>query len=191
LYICELFKTNKKMETKISPAKSGLQLGLLFGVIMVLEFVISYIIGIDKLTGSSFGVVINLLNYLILPFIFIYLGCTNYKKLNNGFVTFSECLKIGVSITVIAALIYAIFNIIFNIIFPDFGDQVLSITKSEILKKNPNMTAEQMNIALTMTKKFMSQYIIFPVTLVMYAFFGLLYSLLVGAIVKKDPNQSI
>ena len=104
------------METKISPAKSGLQLGLLFGVIMVLEFVISYIIGIDKLTGSSFGVVINLLNYLILPFIFIFLGCTNYKKLNNGFVTFSECLKIGVSITVIAALIYAIFNLIFNML---------------------------------------------------------------------------
>ena len=53
------------MENKISPAKSGLQLGMLFGVIMVLEFVISYIIGIEKLIGSSFGIVINLLNYLI------------------------------------------------------------------------------------------------------------------------------
>ncbi len=178
------------METKISPAKSGLQLGLLFGVIMVLEFVISYIIGVEKLIGSSFGVIINLLNYLILPFLFIYLGCSNYKKSNDGFVTFSECLKIGVSITVIAALIYATFNLIFNLIFPDFGEQILRITKSEILKKSPNMTAEQMDMAISMTKKFMSQYIVFPVTIVMYAFFGLLYSFLVGAIVKKDSNQS-
>lgn len=178
------------MENNISPAKSGLQLGLLFGVIMVLEFVISYIIGIEKLIGSSFGIVINLLNYLILPFLVIFLGCTNYKKMNGGFVTFSECLKIGVSITVVAALIYAIFNLVFNLIFPEFSNQILAITKSEILKKNPNMTAEQMDMAISMTKKFMSQYIVFPVTIAMYAFFGLLYSLLVGAIVKKDSNQS-
>lgn len=178
------------MENKISPAKSGLQLGLLFGVIMVLEFIISYIIGLEKLIASSFGVIINLLNYLILPFLFIYSGCINYKKSNNGFVTFSECLKIGVSITVIAALIYAFFNLFFNLIFPDFGEQILRITKSEILKKSPNMTAEQIDMAISMTKKFMSQYIVFPVTIVMYAFFGLLYSLLVGAIVKKDSNQS-
>lgn len=178
------------MENNISPAKSGLQLGLLFGVIMVLEFVISYIIGIEKLIGSSFGIVINLLNYLILPCLFIFLGCTNYKKMNGGFVSFSECLKIGVSITVVAALIYAIFNLVFNLIFPEFSNQILAITKSEILKKNPNMTAEQMDMAISMTKKFMSQYIVFPVTIAMYAFFGLLYSLLVGAIVKKDSNQS-
>ena len=178
------------MENKISPAKSGLQLGMLFGVIMVLEFVISYIIGIEKLIGSSFGIVINLLNYLILPCLFIFLGCTNYKKMNGGFVSFSECLKIGVSITVVAALIYAIFNLVFNLIFPEFSNQILAITKSEILKKNPNMTAEQMDMAISMTKKFMSQYIVFPVTIAMYAFFGLLYSLLVGAIVKKDSNQS-
>ena len=178
------------MENKISPAKSGLQLGILFGVIMVLEFVVSYIIGIEKLIGSSFGIIINLLNYLILPFLFIFLGCTNYKKLNGGFVSFSECLKIGVSITVVAALIYAIFNLFFNLIFPEFASQILAVTKSEILKKNPNMTAEQIDMAISMTKKFMSQYIVFPVTIAMYAFFGLLYSLLVGAIVKKDSNQS-
>lgn len=178
------------MENNISPAKSGLQLGLLFGVIMVLEFVISYVIGIEKLIGSSFGIVINLLNYLILPCLFIFLGCTNYKKMNGGFVSFSECLKIGISITVVAALIYAIFNLVFNLIFPEFSNQILAITKSEILKKNPNMTAEQMDMAISMTKKFMSQYIVFPVTIAMYAFFGLLYSLLVGAIVKKDSNQS-
>lgn len=178
------------MENKISPAKSGLQLGILFGVIMVLEFVVSYIIGIEKLIGSSFGIVINLLNYLILPCLFIFLGCTNYKKMNGGFVSFSECLKIGVSITVVAALIYAIFNLFFNLIFPEFASQILAVTKSEILKKNPNMTAEQIDMAISMTKKFMSQYIVFPVTIAMYAFFGLLYSLLVGAIVKKDSNQS-
>jgi hypothetical protein len=33
------------MEKSVSPAKSGLVYGVLFGVIMVLEFVIMYIMG--------------------------------------------------------------------------------------------------------------------------------------------------
>ena len=178
------------MENKISPAKSGLQLGLLFGATMVLEFAISYVIGIDKLIGTSFGVIVNLLNYLILPLLFIFLACNNYKKINNGFVTFSECLKIGVSITIIAALIYAVFNLIFNLIFPEFIEQILSITRSEMIKKKPDLTSEQIEMGVSMTKKFLNPYIVFPVTIAMYAFFGLIYSLIIGAIVKKDPNQS-
>jgi len=178
------------MENKISPAKSGLQFGLLFGAIMILEFAISYVIGIDKLIGTSFGVVVNLLNYLFLPLLFIFLACNNYKKINNGFVTFSECLKIGISITIIAALIYAIFNLIFNLIFPEFMEQILSITRSEMIKKKPEMTSEQIEMAISMTKKFLNPYIVFPVTIAMYAFIGLIYSLIIGAIVKKDPNQS-
>ena len=178
------------METKISPAKSGLQFGLSFGVIMILEFVIMYVIGMDKLVGTSFGLIVNLLNYLILPIAFIYLGCANYKKNNNGFITFSECLKTGVSITFIAALVYAVFYLLFNLIFPEFTVQLISITKTEIVKKQPNITSEQLDMAISMTKKFMNPYIVFPVTLAMYSFFGLIYSLIVGAIVKKDPNQS-
>jgi len=178
------------MENKISPAKSGIQLGLLFGVIMIFEFTISYVIGIEKLVGTSFGVIINLLNYLILPLLFIFLGCSNYKRNNNGFIKFSECLKTGVSITVIAAIVYAIFNLIFNLIFPEFIEQIIAVTKSELLKGKPNSTNEEVEMALSITRKFMSPYIVFPFTIVMYAFFGLLYSLIVGAIVKKDPNQS-
>jgi len=178
------------MENKITPAKSGLQLGLLFGVAMILEFAISYVIGIEKLIGTSFGIIVNLLNYLIFPLLFIFLGCTNYKKINNGFVTFSECLKIGISITIVAAFIYAVFNLIFNLIVPEFMEQILAITKSEMLKKKPEMTSEQIEMAISMTKKFLNPYIVFPFTIAMYAFFGLIYSLIIGAIVKKDLNQS-
>jgi len=70
-----------KMEKKISPAKSGLIFGVLFGVIMVLEFVIMYTIGMKSLVGTSVGMVVNVANYLILTFLFIYLGCNNYKKI--------------------------------------------------------------------------------------------------------------
>lgn len=180
------------MSENISPSKSGLQLGVLFGVIMVSEFVIMYIVGMKSLIGTSVGLITNLLNYIGFPLFFIYLGCNNYKKnINNGFISFSECLKTGISIMLIAALIYAVFNLIFNYIFPDFIAEMLSITRHAMLKKNPTMTNEQLEMGISMTKKFMNPLIVFPVTLAMYAFFGLIYSIIIGAIIKKDNPQSI
>ena len=179
------------MKDTISPAKSGLVYGVLFGVIMILEFVIMYIIGMKSLVGTSAGVIVNIANYLILPILFIYLGCNNYKKnINNGLISFSECLKTGVSIAFVAALIYASFNLIFNIIFPEFIDEMMSITRQEMLKKNSSMTTKELELGMSMVKKFMNPMIVFPVTIAMYSFFGLIYSLLIGAFVKKDNNQS-
>ena len=180
------------MERSVSPGKSGLVYGVLFGVIMVLEFVIMYIIGMRSLVGTSAGVIVNIANYLVLPLLFIYLGCINYKKnLNNGFISYGEALKVGVSITFIAALIYGLFNIAFNFIYPDFINEMISITQDDMIKQNPNITSKEMEMGIEMMKKFMNPLIVLPVTLAMYSFFGLIYSLIVGAIVKNENPQSL
>jgi hypothetical protein len=180
------------MERSVSPGKSGLLYGVLFGVIMILEFMIMYIIGMRSLVGTSAGVIVNIANYLVLPLVFIYLGCRNYKKnLNNGFISFGESLKVGVSITFIAALIYALFSVAFNFIYPDFINVMISISKDEMVKKNPNISSTEMEMGVSMIKKFMNPLIVLPVTLAMYSFFGLIYSLIVGAVVKNDNPQSL
>lgn len=179
------------MENTASPAKSSLIYGLLFGVIMVLEFVIGYVMNIDPQTNKGYGITINVLNFLILPLSFIFLGCNNFKtNLNSGFVSFGECLKIGVTICVIAALISSVFMGVFGMIFPEYFEQMLSKMRIIMAEKSPQMTSEQIDMAISMTKKFMSPIFAIPITIVMYAFIGLIYSLIVGAIVKKDPNQS-
>jgi len=53
------------------------------------------------------------------------------------------------------------------------------------------MPEEQVEMALSWTKKIMSPAIGIPVTIVMYAFLGLIYSLIIGAITKKENPQSI
>lgn len=180
------------MENKISASKSGIVLGVFFGIIMILEFVIMYTIGMKSLVNTSFGLIVNILNYLILPFLFIFIGCSNYKnKLNGGFISFSECLKIGVSIAFIAALVYSVFSIFFNFIFPEFIDELISISKDAMLKQNPNMTNAEIESGVEMIEKFMNPFIVFPVTLVMYSFIGLIYSLIVGAFLKKENPQSL
>lgn len=179
------------MEQKKSPSKSALQYGVLFGILMVLEFVILYVLDIDPISNPSAGIVINTMNYLVFPVSIITIGCLNYKKkLNEGFISFGECLKIGVTICLIAGLIYGIFSVVFNMIFPEFMEEILKKTKQVMLQQNPTLTTAQLDMAMSMTKKFMSPALMVPVTVAMYSFIGLIYSLIIGAFVKNDNPQS-
>lgn len=178
------------MNENKSSAKSGLNYGLLFGAIMILQFVIGYVLNIDPQTNPSYGVIISVLNYLVLPFIFIYVGCNNYKNnINSGFVSFGECLKIGVSICVLAGVVYAIFSAVFGMIFPEYFDEIYDKVGKMMVEKNPDMPTKQIEMSISMMKKLSSPIFLIPITVLMYAFIGLIHSLIVGAIVKKDRNQ--
>jgi Protein of unknown function (DUF4199) len=179
------------MDTTTSPAKSGLTFGFLFGAIMILEFVIGYAMNIDPQTNPTYGTIINVLNFFILPIVFIYFGCNNYKtNLNQGFVSFGECLKIGVTICIMAGLLSGIFMVIFNLIMPDYMTEMYDKVGKMMVEKNPEMTSEQIEISISMMKKFSHPAILLPISVLMYAFIGLIYSLIIGAIIKKDRNQS-
>ena len=123
------------MENNTTPAKHALSYGITFGVILVLEFMLMYTLNIDPNDNAWAGVVMNLLNYLVLPFALIYTAATKFKKeINEGFLSLSQSLKIGISITVLAALIYGVFYIIFDLIFPEF--------KEELFEKIQEVTAK-------------------------------------------------
>jgi hypothetical protein len=173
-----------------STTKPALQFGLLFGILMVLEFVIGYAMNIDPATNPAYGWIINILNYFIFPLVFILMGCNTFKNSNGGFVTFGQCLKIGVIICVIAALVYSIFFAIFTMIFPEFIPELMEKMKSAMITQNPDMTEDQMDTMLGYTEKFMNPVIMIPFSILMYAFIGLIWSLIVGAIVKKERPVS-
>ena len=178
------------MENKISASKSGLQFGVFFGIIIILEFVIGYVINIDPSTNKAFGITINILNFLVLPLTFIYLGCTNFKKLNANFISITESLKIGVSICILAAIISSIFSALFNFFIPEYFDEIVKKAKMVMIRDNPQMTSEQMEMGISFMKKFANPAIAIPATIVMYAFIGLIFSLIIGVILKKDAYQS-
>ena len=179
------------MENKKSASKSNVEYGVSYGLAMILSFVLIYALGVSPIENPMIGRISSLSSYFFFPVIFIYLGIKSYKKNNFGFASLSECLKTGVTIVFIAALLFAIFNTIFNLIFPEFLDEILDQTRQVMLKQNPNLTSEQMEMALSITKKFSSPIFSVPVTLLMFSFLGLIYSLIIGLIFKKDKSQFV
>jgi hypothetical protein len=179
------------MENKQTTSKFALQYGVLFGIIIIVEFVLGYVLDIDPIANKAYGIVINLLNYLILPSVLIYVACNSYKiTINSGFISFSECLKIGVTICVLAGLISSIFAAGFMYILPEYVEDVIRKTRSVMLESNPEMTSEQAEMGLSMVKKFMNPVFSIPITVVMFSLVGLVFGMIVGAICKKEPLQS-
>ena len=178
------------MEQTAKSSKSYLQFGLILGVILILTFVIMYVLNINVAENRLAGTISSAFNNLILPVIFIILACNAYKKENNGFLSYGKSLKIGVGTVFIAASIFAVFNVIFNLIFPEYAEQLIAQTREIMIKQNPEMTSAQMEMGLSMTRKLSSPLFSIPIILITFSFFGLIYSLIIGAIVKKDQPQS-
>jgi hypothetical protein len=171
----------------VSPAKSAVTYGVVFGAIMILELIIMYILKPDPIENGWAGTIMQVCNFLIFPILFITLACNNYKNnINGGFISFGQCLKIGVSVMVLAAVIYSIFYVIFTLIFPDFLIDAAEQVRRVTIEQNPNMTEEQLEMTTSMTSKFMQPMLAVPLSIIMNAFVGLIMSLIVGAIVKRD-----
>jgi hypothetical protein len=79
------------MEKSASPGKSGLLYGVLFGVIMVLEF--GYVHNRNAIISrNQRWVIVNIANYLVLPH-YLFRMHQLQKNLNNGFIS-CESLKV-------------------------------------------------------------------------------------------------
>jgi hypothetical protein len=175
------------MTETISPGKSSVNFGVTFGIIMILQFVIMYVLNINPQESPAIGVIVNILNYLILPFALIYFAANNYKtKINQGFISIGETIKVGLTVCAIAALIYGVFYLIFDFIVPEFKEELLLKIQEITVKQNPSLTSEQLKMSMKFVKIFMNPYIVVPFTIIMYCVIGLIHSLIVGVIIKKN-----
>lgn len=183
--------------------KSAIIFGSVFGVVMILEFLILNALDVDGVKNPILGIAINLLNYIVFPVVFIYLALSNYKfKHNGGYISFSEVLRIGAATTVVAALLVGVFNLIYNYINPEFVDQTIEKMRQVSLHQREQMLAqgateadvtsiESLEKYLEGTRKSMQSFFSIPMTIVIYAVIGIIASLVLGAFVKKDKPQQV
>lgn len=182
---------NTTITAPIKPAKTAINFGIIFGLIMIFEFVLLYVMDIDPIKNRWAGVIMNFSNYLILPVVLILTASLRYKKtFNNGYITISDVIKIGLTIMIVASIVYGIFSAVFQMINPNYIDEMVNKMRLVMEEQNPNLTSEQLEMSLEMSKKFMQPYIDIPIRIAVNCFIGLIYSLMIGAAIqKKNHNQ--
>lgn len=170
--------------SKSSIRKIILNFGFLMAMLSIILQVISYVLDshIDRpwwLSVFQMAITIGVVVF----------GIRAYKKDNNGFLSLRDALKIGIGISLIAAIIVAIFNYIFmTFIEPDLIEKTLDFTRMK-LEENGQMSNEQIEMSLNMTRKFMAPWIISAISILGALFFGFIISLITGLALRRTPDQ--
>jgi hypothetical protein len=131
----------------------------------------------------------SLLNFAAMLWFVIY-GIKAFKKDNSGYLSLAEALKIGLAITLVAGIIGSIFTYLFTtIIEPDFVMNMLEASRVKMFEDNPEMTQEQIDMAMSISEKMMSPGILTAIGVIASLFFGFIISLISGLVLKNNRPE--
>lgn len=168
-------------QNTVSPGKVGLNFGIYLGLILVFIQVVLYATGM-ALEGIQWPMYIFYLIFAIM----IFVAVKSFKKSNGGFLSISEALKTGVSAAAVSGLIYLIYNILlFYVIEPGYGEMILEVSREKMLESG-NVSEEQIEMALKFTRYMINPFLGGAIWIALSALFGLIYSLIAGAIWKQN-----
>lgn len=167
---------------KAEAKKFVLNYGVLLGILSIIMGVVMYVT--NAYLSPSF--IYTVIGFLILVVV-ITLAIKAYKAENGGYLGLGEALKVGIGVAVIGGIISAIWSfILMNYIEPDFMSQMMELQREQMVETNPDMTESQLEAAMEMGAKFSSPWLLLAIALIGNLFFGLIISLVVGLIMKKE-----
>lgn len=109
-----------------------------------------------------------------------------FKKNNEGFISLSESLKIGLGISAIAALIGVVYSFILSeFLDPNLMQKAIDFQMEKMRIENPEMTQDQLENIRSMQEKFSGPLIRSAFQIIGSLFIGFIISLIGGLIVKK------
>ncbi len=126
---------------------------------------------------------------LVLTIVFIVLGMIQFKKANNGFMSFGQALKIGVGIGLVGAVIGILFNqVIINVIDPDTMTKAMEFQRQQL--EATGLPSQQIDAQMGMAEKFSTPVFQIAFGLIGSILFSFLLSLIPALILKKsDPDN--
>lgn len=139
------------------------------------------------LTGMVGNTVLGILPQLILGGLMFYFLKQARDKYMEGVMSYGKAFVNGISLTFFASLISAFYTYI-HLVFinPNAVDEMLQVMYEKY--QETGMSEDQIEVAMEMLEKFMTAEG-FAITYILGSlFWGLIISLIVAAIVKKDGN---
>ena len=161
--------------------------GAVLGLCLVAIASVMWSFGVDK-SGSMLPTILN--NGLIIAGI-AYTIIVFRDTENSGFISYSDSLKLGTSVAFFSSVILAFYTFIcINYIEPNTLNEILQQAEQAILESKPEISDEELDLALEMTDKFIQPHWMLILGILSGTFMGFIYSLIISIFVKKDnPNE--
>ena len=167
--------------------KFGMNYGAVLGLILILIALLSWVLGVDE-QESMVPSIIN--NIVIIGF--LYYSILQFRdKMNNGFISYSESLKLGTTVAFFSSVIMAFYTFIYiSYLNPDMLANIMYMTEQAVLESNPEISEEELDLALEMTGNFTQPHWLMIMGVLSGTFMGFFYSAIISFFVKNnDPNK--
>jgi hypothetical protein len=159
--------------------------GLLLGALSVAFQLMLFFLDMHYKNDSTAGIVSLVIMIGILLYAFI-----QFKKQNEGYLSLSEALKIGLGVSLVSSLIGIVYTVILmNFLDPDTMKKSLELSMETMRIQNPEMPQEQLDMARSMQEKMSSPLILSAIQIIFALFIGFIISLIGGLIVKKSRPE--
>jgi len=170
------------METQIpTPGKFARNYGVILGVIMIIIAVVQYVTGM-ALEGKQWP---QYVYYIIFPIVIFY-AISQFKKQNANILSLGQAIKLGLVIAAVSAIVYIIYGFLFiYVIDPEFMELMKEVVRDKMLEA-PNATTEIVDQQMKVVSIFMHPITGNAIWLALSLFFGLIWSLIGGLVMKKE-----
>ncbi|MCW3789054.1 DUF4199 domain-containing protein [Plebeiibacterium sediminum] len=168
---------------KLAASKSSTVLtwGLYLGIA-------SIVFGLIQNYGGLLGNTYFRLLWYVIVIVMLVLGIKNYKeKQNDGFVKYSQGLGIGTLIGLIGGVVYGVFNyVFFTIIDPSVHAKFIAMAQENALEQGA--TEASLEQAEGIMNFMFNPVILSIIVIITTMFWAFVFSLIISAILKKDPE---
>jgi len=163
--------------------KFAMNYGAVLGLGLVAIALLFWMLGVDE-QQSIIPALLN--NGLTIGFL-VY-AIIQYRDLfNEGFITYSASLKLGTTVAFFSSVIMAFYTFIYiTYLNPDFLANILNITEQAMFEADPEISDDQLDLALSMTTKFMQPHWMMIMSVLGGTFMGFIFSLIISIFVKKE-----
>ena len=168
--------------------KFGMNYGALLGIFLIFFAILFWMLGLD----NEKSIVPSIVNNLVI-ISFISYSIVQYRdKINNGYISYSHALKLGTTLAFFSSIIMAFYTFFYmTYLNPDMIADVMNTTEYTILESDPNISDEELDMALSMTAKLLQPHWMMLTGVLAGTFMGFLYSLLISLFTKRDDLGQI
>ena len=165
-------------------AKTALTYGLLIGILVIAISLVFYFSGN---LASNFSAYIS---YAVLLGGIILATKAWRDEVKGGYISYGQALGFGTLTIFFAAVLTGIFFFVFyKLIDPAAINTLLEAAEDKMINQNPNITDEQLDMALALSKRLMTPFFLAISTIFSYTFIGFVLSLITSIFMKKKNPE--
>lgn len=166
------------MEEKVSTARVAIKYGVISAIALMVYTTILNVAGLSE------NKVLAMFAYIIL-IVGIALAMRNFKEENHGYMSFGEGMSVGSLVSAILALLASAFTMFYmQFIDNTITAKILDNARAEMEAKG--MDDAQIDQAIAMSQKLMSPGIMFVFSILAYVIVGVVLSLIISLIIRKE-----